>query len=183
MTTQVNPSDLRSIELLHGLDDVELRELISHCEVAQCPADTVLVTQGAEDRTLFFLLDGTAEVRLNVPRVGEEVVAELSPGSVFGEVSFFHPGTHTATVQCVAASRLMRLRRAKYDQLRVANSQMAWKIGSNAAELMAERLQQTDAWAAEQLQTLEDRRIHETWTRFRERTRRSSAVSGGFTVA
>ena len=183
MSEPVNPADLRGIPLLNGLDEFELAELISHCEVAHCPPETVIVRQGEEEQTLFILLDGSAEVLLDVPHVGDETIAELPAPSTFGEVSFFHPAPHTATVKCVAASRLLRLRRAKFEQLRFENNRTALKIGCNAAAVLAERLQTTDAWIAEQMQSAEDRRIHESWVRFRERIgRQPTTVSGGFVV-
>jgi CRP-like cAMP-binding protein len=183
MSTEVFPSELESIGLLHGLTAAELAELTLHCEVADCPPDTVIATQGNEEQTLFFLLTGEAQVVLHVPHVGEEVVAEVVAPNVVGEVSFFHAAPHTATVKCVTPARLLRLRRAKFDQLRFENNRMALKIGCNAATLLAERLQQTDAWVAAQMQSIEDRRIADTWVRFRERTSRTPLVTGAFTVA
>jgi CRP/FNR family transcriptional regulator, cyclic AMP receptor protein len=183
MSIIVTPGDLQAIELLAGLTDQELHDLIAHCEVAHCPPDTDIVRQADAEQTLFFLLDGSAQVILHVPHVGDELVAELPPKSVFGEVSFFHAAPHTATVRCVSPARLLRLRRERFEELRIDNNQMVLKIGCNAASILAERIQQTNAWVAEQLTSLQDRRIHESWLRFRERTGRGPTVSGGFKVS
>jgi CRP/FNR family cyclic AMP-dependent transcriptional regulator len=183
MSVTISSNDLRGISLLAGLDDDEITELVSHCEIAICPPEATIVTQGDEGQTLYFLVSGGAAVVLSVPHVGDEVIAELPAKSTFGEVSFFHAGPHTATVRCTTTSHLMRLRKAKYEELKRENNQIALKIGCNAAALLAERLQQTDAWVAEQMKSLQDRRIHESWLRFRDRVGRAPSVSGGFTVA
>src|SRR6187402_394656 len=128
MNSIITPADLRDIPLLAGLDDRELGEFISHCETAICPPETVIVAQGAEERTLMIVLDGAVQVRLTVPHVGETVVAELPAQSVFGEVSFFHAAPHSATVFCVESARLLRLQYSKFEQLKSENNRLAFVL-------------------------------------------------------
>lgn len=183
MSTLVLPQELHGVPLLAGLDDGELATFISHCEATHCPSERIVISQGDEDRALYFILDGSAEVVIDVPHVGEEVVATLAPKSTFGEASFFHPAPHCATVRCTEAVRLLRLRYEKYEQLKFENDRIALRIGSNAASVLAARLQETDVWFGEHLTQLQDRRMHESWLRFRQRVGHSSVMpSGGFHV-
>lgn len=182
MDSLIRPDDLRGIPLLAGLDDVALTELISHCEAAICPPQSIIISQGAQERALIIVLDGNVQIRLAVPHVGDELVAELPAGSVFGEVSFFHAAPHSATVQCVEPARLLRLQRSKFDELKAANNVTALTLAANAAEILAERLQQVDRWIAQRLTEVQDQRIHQSWRAFRERLGHPAYVSGGFKV-
>jgi CRP-like cAMP-binding protein len=182
MNPNISPDDLRGFALLEGFSDAALTELISHCETTVCPPETIVLEQGDNDRALVFVLDGSVEVRIAVPHVGNEVVATLPAGSVFGEVSFFHAAPHSATVACVESARLMRLERSKFDELKAADSLLALALAANAAELLGERLQQIDDWLAQRLTEIQDRRLHESWRRFREHVGRPTYVSGGFKV-
>jgi CRP-like cAMP-binding protein len=182
MDSLVSPQDLRDVPLLAGLDDLGLTEFISHCETVICPPQTIILSQGSQDRALMIVLDGDVQVRLSVPHVGDELVMELPAGSVFGEVSFFHAAPHSATVQCVKPARLLRLQRSKFDKLKAADNWMALVLAANAAELLAQRLQQVDRWIGQRLTEIQDQRIHQSWRVFRERLGHPTHVSGGFKV-
>ena len=91
------------------------------------------------------------EIDLDVPKLGERVLAQLDSSSVFGEMSFFHPAPHAATAKCLTAARIMRLPRAQFDALAAENPHLALRITTNAAEILAARLHQTDEWIAETL--------------------------------
>jgi len=57
------------------------------------PAGHVLINEGHANTEVFVVETGVASVA-----VGDEVVAEIHAGEVFGELSFFDPGPATATV-------------------------------------------------------------------------------------
>lgn len=141
-----------------------------------------ITIQGAEERALMIVLDGSVHVRLTVPPVGEAVVAELPAQSVFGEVSFFHAAPHCATVFCVESARLLRLQYSKFEHLKSENNRLAFILGVNAAEVLAQRIQHIDASLTERLTQMQDRRIHESWRSFRERVGHPTYLSGGYKV-
>ncbi|MGI8982844.1 MAG: cyclic nucleotide-binding domain-containing protein [Pirellulaceae bacterium] len=131
------------------------------------PGDAVFQA-GDEGRALYLLLEGNVEIDLDVPKLGERVLAQLESGSVFGEMSFFHPAPHAATARCLTAARIMRLPRAQFDALAAENPHLALRVTTNAAEILAARLHHTDEWIAETLMRHREHDIRENWRKFRE---------------
>lgn len=172
-TFPVNPVDaaatsLHSVELFSGLTGNEILELLAASEdLAFNPGDAVFQT-GDAGRALFLLLEGTVEIDLDVPKLGERVLAQLESGSVFGEMSFFHAAPHSATARCLTSARIMRLPRAQFDALAVGNPHLALRITTNAAEILAARLHHTDEWIADTLTRQREHDIRENWRKLRE---------------
>lgn len=160
----------------------ELAELMTHCESQLFAAGDTIVSEGAEERALYFLLEGSARVVLHVTRVGEEVLADLPAGSVFGEVSFFHAATHSATIQCVEPALVLKLTRAKYDELKSQGKTAALRLGASIAELLAERVQRTNVWMAQHLTEQGDQLVLQMWSAYRDRVHTSNYSPGGFHV-
>ena len=164
----VSAARLHSVELFNGLSGEEILELLAASDdLAYNPGDAVFQA-GEEGRALYLLLEGNVEIDLDVPKLGERVLAQLESGSVFGEMSFFHPAPHAATAKCLTAARVMRLPRAQFDALAAENPHLALRVTTNAAEILAARLHHTDEWIAETLTRHREHDIRDNWRKFRE---------------
>jgi CRP/FNR family cyclic AMP-dependent transcriptional regulator len=182
MAADIAIERLGKISILADWPREQLAELLTHCELQTFAAGETIVGEGAEERALYFLLEGSAKVGLYVTRVGEEVLADLSAGSVFGEVSFFHAAKHSATIRCLEAATVLKLTRAKYDELKRQGSVMALRLGASTAELLADLLQRTNVWMSQHLTDQADRLVLEMWSGYRDRVRTGYNTSGGFHV-
>ena len=166
--SQMSSANIHSVELFSGLSGQEVLELLAASEDLRFePGDTVFQA-GDDGRALYLVLEGKVEIDLDVPKLGERVLAELESGSVFGEMSFFHPAPHAATVKCLTFARVMRLPRAQFDALAAENPHLALRITTNAAEILAARLHFTDDWIAESLTRQREHDIRENWRKLRE---------------
>jgi len=167
-TVDVSAARLHSVELFDGLSGNEILDLLAASDdLTFNPGDVVFQT-GETRRALFLLLEGTVEIDLEVPKLGERVLAQLDSGSVFGEMSFFHPAPHAATARCLTAARIMRLPRAQFDALSAEHPHLALRVTTNAAEILAARLHHTDEWIADSLTRQREHDIRENWRKLRE---------------
>ena len=167
-TVDVSAARLHSVELFDGLSGNEILELLSASEdLTFNPGDTIFAA-GDTGRALYLLLEGTVEIDLDVAKLGERVLAQLDSGSVFGEMSFFHPAPHAATAKCLTAARVMRLPRAQFDALAKEYPHLALRVTTNAAEILAARLHHTDEWIADTLTRQREHDIRENWRKLRE---------------
>ena len=155
-------------DLFRGLAAEEISLLMSHATTLTFAADQPVFEAGAEERALYFVLDGSVEIELTVPFVKEVILDELIAGRVFGESSFFHARPHSVTARAVTEATIARLDRAAYDELLQSNSPAACRLGANAAEILAAKLQHTDDWIAELLQAEEAHRVQQKWRDFRQ---------------
>lgn len=168
MIAHLEPQTVRDLDLFAGMSDADISEILNASEMDFHAAETTIYEAGQQQQSLCILLEGALQIDLEVPKVGERVIVDLTPQSVFGEMSFFHPGPHSATVKCVQDAHLMRLDRAKYDLLLHSGSRAAARLAVNAAALLAARLAATDQWVAEILEEQQSARIRDKWRQFRE---------------
>src|SRR5580765_7595127 len=117
MPVSVAPHTLPTVELFDNLTTAQLRELLDACDEIAFSAGQTVFEAGQQERALYVVLEGVAEVDLEPSRAGERLVAELTPGSVFGESSFFHASPHSATIKARTNARLLKLNRKPFDQL------------------------------------------------------------------
>ena len=76
----------------------------------------LLTTQGAYDRTLYFIESGT--VRVHFTDAQRQIhIANLGPGSVVGEASFFSHFERSATVQAVMPCQVWSLTPERFARL------------------------------------------------------------------
>jgi CRP-like cAMP-binding protein len=169
MLTQLEPAALRDVELFQGMSDAEIAEILPHVEEVSVAAGSTIYEAGQHERALYILLEGSVQVDLEVPRVGERLLVDLHPKAVFGEMSFFHAGPHSATVKCVQDARLLRLDRSEFDALLRTGSAAAAKLALQGAEILAARLATTDQWISQLLTDQQDARMRVKWREFRER--------------
>jgi CRP/FNR family transcriptional regulator, cyclic AMP receptor protein len=162
MTTGTLPSDvLRQIPIFAGLTESEARQLASIADEVEFAASQVVLEQGARSQQLWILLEGTCEVchqRPSEENSGKQgakakpvVLATLEPFSNFGEMSFFKPAPHSASVRAKTAVKLLLIERTKYDALARCESYPACKLAINTVASLAERLRRMDDWVDELL--------------------------------
>jgi len=150
------------------LNDKDIGALLEHAATLSFAEDQAIFESGAEERALYFVLEGTVQIELNVPFVEQAILDELTPVSVFGESTFFHPQPHSVTARALGECTVVRLERSAYDRLVQSNNQAACRLGANAAEILAAKLQHTDAWIVAQLQSEESAKIQQKWWDFRQ---------------
>jgi CRP-like cAMP-binding protein len=147
----------------------EIEELIAMSEDREYAVYHEIISEGGHDRALYVIFDGKVEVVLPSPAFEETPLVKFGPGSVFGEGGFFHAAPHVATVRCLTPVLAVRLGREQFEQLLARHSSAAYKLASNAATLLAERLQATDRWIEEMIQKQQDAAIAASWREFRRR--------------
>jgi CRP-like cAMP-binding protein len=99
---------LRTAGILRGLTDRQVAELTPHVDEVHIPAGSILMEQGRSGHEAFLVVDGTADVI-----VDGELVAEVGPGDLVGEVALIDHRDRTATV--IATSRMKVLAIAQRD--------------------------------------------------------------------
>ena len=168
-----------AIPLFDALTVAERRELLdAMIDETYEPGQDILRAEGfdaASDeaegtcRSLFVMLAGEAEVLIECPAAGEVAVQTLAPGEVFGEMSFFHPSRHSATVRSVSPVRVLRLDHEAYDALQRRRSLAPYKLAHNVATILAARLRKTDHFAADMVHRCADAEDRLLWRSFRAR--------------
>jgi CRP/FNR family cyclic AMP-dependent transcriptional regulator len=99
----------------------------------------VLITQGAEDRTLYFVESGMLTVHFE-DATGKIRLAAVGAGSVVGEGGFFSYMARSATVQAGSACKLWALTPMRFSELSNRHPNVALALAMALGAIMAKRV-------------------------------------------
>lgn len=146
---RISTADLRQIPVFRNFNESECHQLAEIAqEVLFAPGEKV-IEQGKSSQNLWIVLEGKCEVTKDTPHNGPMVLAELEPHHLFGEMSFFSPAPHSASVVAKTSLKLLRVARGDYDDLICDGVSAAYKLAYNIVEGVASRLRRMDDWIAE----------------------------------
>ncbi len=97
-------TQLGAISLFAEFSKEDLAFIAKHMSVHELDEKTVIVRQGEQGDSMFILAEGLLEVLINQPDGSQIKVADLAPGTFFGEQSLLTGQPRSATVLCVAES-------------------------------------------------------------------------------
>jgi CRP-like cAMP-binding protein len=130
----------RSVPLFRGLEDSDLKAIISLSKEMMFPAGETIVKEGDAGLGFYVIIDGQAEVR----RRGKKV-ADLRRGNFFGEMSLFDDQPRSADVIATEPTKCQVLLRWNFWSLVSKNK----KVVKGLFAEMARRLRATNEALAE----------------------------------
>ncbi|QDU80324.1 cAMP receptor protein [Polystyrenella longa] len=153
--------------LFATLDPSECR-LISEMMSACCyEAGESIIREGEETTSLYLITTGECLVTKQSSNGHSHELDTLPPGTVFGEISFFCPGPHSATVVATSRVTIFSLSRDRFLELEIERPAAALKITKHATATLAERLRRMDKWTCELVENASTPDHHREWHQFR----------------
>ena len=123
----------------------QILERLEHLSFAE--GETIL-KEGNSTQYLWIIVRGRCQVSKSTS-TGEQELAILDSGAIFGEMSFFNPAPHSASVIALTQVDIMRLSRDNYDEMSKSSSTAATRIALNIVKVLAERLRQMDVFTGQ----------------------------------
>lgn len=99
----------------------------------------VLISQGAEDRTLYLLESGSLTVHYEDSK-GRVRLAVVYPGSAVGEGAFFSRSPRSATVQAGTISKIWGMTPLRFSELSKRQPEVALEVAMALGSLVSRRL-------------------------------------------
>jgi hypothetical protein len=124
---------LAATEIFSGLSDAEAAVLSTFIEPVSVEPDTVIVRQGDEADSLYFIEEGEVEVRSHKPDGTSSTVATMTDGEYFGEIGVLTGGARIADVVAVKPTKLLRLSKDNYEQYLAHVVEVDQELGRTAA--------------------------------------------------
>ena len=120
----IDPRTLRRVKILANLTDDQLARFAEFMEVERVPQFSVIVKQGDHGNTMFLILEG--ELRVRITTMGKEsILATLSIGDFFGDISLFDHGPRSADVVANSDSVLLKISSDAFNNLAKAAPEIA----------------------------------------------------------
>jgi CRP-like cAMP-binding protein len=114
---------LRHVRLFEGVDDKELGRIGGSFKERTFNAGDVIAEEGSSGIGFFVIESGTAKATH-----GDIVIAELGPGSSFGEVALIDEGPRSATVTAESELKCWGLSAWEFRPLAETNATVAWNL-------------------------------------------------------
>lgn len=131
-----NPNDPT---LSHQLTPAHWSVISGYMQPLMLAPGKVLITQGAEDRTLYFVESGMLTVHFE-DVTGTIRLATVGAGSVVGEGGFFSHQARSATVQAGSACKLWALTPMRFSELSNRQPPVALALAMALGAIMAKRV-------------------------------------------
>jgi CRP/FNR family cyclic AMP-dependent transcriptional regulator len=117
------PELLHNVRLFQGVDDKELARIAASFKQRTFNAGDVIAEEGSSGIGFFVIESGTAKAAH-----GDLVIAELGPGSSFGEVALIDEGPRSATVTADSELKCWGLSAWEFRPLAETNATIAWNL-------------------------------------------------------
>ncbi len=125
--------------LSHGITAAQWDVLASYMQPMEVAAGRILIAQGAEDRTLYFVESGMLTVHFE-DAASKIHLAAVGAGTVIGEGGFFSRMARSATVQAGSDCRLWTLSPMRFSELANRQPGVALALAMVLGAIMARRL-------------------------------------------
>ncbi len=136
--------ELARVPFFHGLTH-EALQLIEQAVTEESHATgTKLFQYGDVGDKLFIILEGSVRISREIPGMGEEALAVLGPGEVFGEMSLLDEFARLADACVHERCRLLVISKERFDDLLFLEKDLAYEVLWNAVKILSMRLRETN---------------------------------------
>ncbi|HYO95497.1 MAG TPA: cyclic nucleotide-binding domain-containing protein [Polyangiaceae bacterium] len=134
---------LARVDLFSGLKPVAL-ELLARVSSEETHAPgTKIFQQGDAGDKLYLILEGRVRISRDSAGMGEEALAVLGPGQVFGEMALLDDSPRSADARAHERCRLLVIPKDAFDDLLFMHKDLAYEVLWNVVRLLVGRLRET----------------------------------------
>lgn len=135
---------LARVELFAGLKPAAL-ELIAKVAAEEAHATgTKIFQHGDAGDKLYLILEGKVRISREVPGMGEEALAVLGPGQVFGEMALLDESPRSADARVHERCRLLSIAKDGFDDLLFMHKDLAYEVLWSIVRMLVTRLRETN---------------------------------------
>ena len=143
MTTGV-AALLKNVPLFKDLDDAELTEVADVCREEKFVSAEYIFREGESGNRLYLITEGEVRISRDVPGSGEEALAILKPGALFGEMAVFDRSERSTHAISNGGTTVLTITRADFEMLLDFNRELAHKVLWAVTRLLSGRLRNTN---------------------------------------
>ena len=135
---------LHRIGLFAELRTPELEKIAGIVRFESFPAGAKVFSEGDAGAAMYLVKSGKVRISKTPPGCGEEALAILGPGSVFGEMAVLDGGKRSADVLVMDTAELLVIERRQFAQLLFEDKELAYYVLSAIVQTLAGRLREMD---------------------------------------
>ena len=135
---------LRNVPLFKDLDDAELAEVAEVCREEKFVSGEYIFREGEHGNRLDLITEGEVRISRDVPGSGEEALAVLKAGAVFGEMAVFDRTERSTHAISNGGTTALTISRPDFEMLLDFNRELAYKVLWSVTRLLSARLRNTN---------------------------------------
>jgi CRP/FNR family cyclic AMP-dependent transcriptional regulator len=137
-------TQLSRVPIFAGLTPEALRIVAKATTEESHATGTKIFQYGDSGDKLFILLEGRVRISREVAGMGEEALAVLGPGEVFGEMSLIDDAPRAADARVHERCRMLVMTKEDFDDLLFLHKDLAYEVLWNCVRILSVRLRETN---------------------------------------
>jgi len=134
----------RGLQLFSGLKEPAI-ELIARIAIEETHArGNKIFRHGEPGDKLYLILEGKVRISREVPGMGEEALAVLGPGQMFGEMALLDESPRSADANVHEQCVVLAIPKDGFDDLLFLNKDLAYEVLWSVVRMLARRLRETN---------------------------------------
>ncbi len=135
---------LQKVAIFKDLDGDELAAVADVCREENFVSGEHIFHEGEHGNRLFLIVEGDVRISRNVPGSGEEALAILKPGALFGEMAVFDRSERSTDAISHGGTRVLTITRPDFEMLLDFDRELAHKVLWACVRLLSTRLRSTN---------------------------------------
>jgi CRP-like cAMP-binding protein len=142
--SEARVEQLSRITLFQGLTKDALALIAQVASEESHALGTKIFQHGDVGDKLYFVLEGKVRISRDVPGMGEEALAVLGPGQVFGEMSLIDDSPRSADARVHERCRVLAIPKDGFEDLLFLHKDLAYEVLWNIVRMLTGRLRETN---------------------------------------
>jgi CRP/FNR family transcriptional regulator, cyclic AMP receptor protein len=135
---------LRPIPLFTALTPDELGKIAELCESQSFESGDYIFREGEPGTRLYIIVDGSVRISRQIPGAGEEALAVLERGALFGEMAVFDRSERSTDAISHGGTSVLTISRSEFEMLLDFNRDLAHKVLWAVVRMLSGRLRSTN---------------------------------------
>jgi CRP/FNR family transcriptional regulator, cyclic AMP receptor protein len=135
---------LARAEIFSGLTEQGLRLLTDIAVEETFPTGATIFNHGSPGDKLYLILEGRVRIGRSVSGMGEEALAVLDAGAVFGEMALLDEAPRSADAHAHEPCVLLSITKERFEDLLYLHKDLAYEVLWNVIRTLIRRLRATN---------------------------------------
>src|ERR1700740_1510705 len=119
---------LKTVSIFKDLDEEEIGLVADVCKEEKFVSGEYIFREGEHGNRLYLIVSGEVRISRDVPGSGEEALAVLKPGAMFGEMAIFDRSERSTHASSNGGTVALTISRADFEMLLDFNRELAYKV-------------------------------------------------------
>lgn len=135
---------LAKVALFRGLTPTAVEIISRITTFEEHGLGTKIFEHGSPGDKLYVLTEGRVRISREVPGMGEEALAILGPGAVFGEMALIDSAPRSADAKVHERCKLLVISKDAFDDLLFLHKDLAYEVLWSIVRMLTQRLRETN---------------------------------------